>query len=172
MVGDADRVKLIDFGIASKRGADDSSGLGTPDYIAGEQVTENRGDLRTDLYAPGAMLYEMVTGRVPFSGPSPLAAMNVRLVRAPRPPHELEAEISLELQEVFSRALHRESRNRYAAAQEFLYDLRHLEKMRVPERGPAIESRTVAEIRRTLLCAALILIPILFFAVIIFLERL
>ncbi len=172
MIGDADRVKLIDFGIASKRGTDDFSGLGTPDYIAPEQVTGSRGDLRTDLYALGVMLYEMVTGRVPFSGPSPLATMNMRLVRAPQPPRELEPKVSLELQKVIGRAIQREPRDRYAAAQEFLYDLRHPEEVRVPEREPAIELRNPAEIRKTLLYAALILIPILLFAVILFVERL
>ena len=118
-------MKLIDFGIASKAGARRltytgfSPALGTPDYIAPEQVKGKRGDQRTDLYATGVMLYEMLTGEVPFSGPSPLAVMNERLLRPPPPPREAEPSISPQLQEVLYRALEREPRNRYATAHEF-----------------------------------------------------
>src|SRR5579864_1685524 len=79
MVDDRDEIKLIDFGIAMKEDArrltfvNVSSMLGTPDYIAPEQVQGKRGDQRSDMYALGIMLYEMLTGQVPFSGPNPLA---------------------------------------------------------------------------------------------------
>ena len=100
MVGDNDRIKLIDFGIAMKEDArrltfvNVSSMLGTPDYIAPEQVQGKRGDQRSDMYALGIMFYEMLTGQVPFSGPNPLAVMNDRLVRDPIPPRELNPDNS------------------------------------------------------------------------------
>ena len=78
------QIKLIDFGIAMKEEArrltfvNVSSLLGTPDYISPEQVKGARGDQRSDIYAVGIMLYEMLTGRVPFVGPNPLAVMNER----------------------------------------------------------------------------------------------
>src|SRR5438105_1227740 len=78
-------VKLVDFGIALLQGARRltfrrlTSGFGTPDYMAPEQVQGDRGDARTDLYALGVMLYEMLTGEVPYQGDSPLAVMSQRV---------------------------------------------------------------------------------------------
>src|SRR5207302_8447817 len=78
-------VKLVDFGIALLQGAPRltfrrlTSGFGTPDYMAHEQVQGDRGDARTDLYALGVMLYEMLTGDVPYHGDSPLAVMSQRV---------------------------------------------------------------------------------------------
>ena len=89
MVCEGDRIKIIDFGIAMKEDArrltftDMSPVLGTPDYISPEQVKGQRGDQRSDIYALGAMLYEMLTGQPPFTGPNPLAVMNERLLIDP-----------------------------------------------------------------------------------------
>ena len=86
MVDEWNRIKLIDFGIAMKEDArrityaSPSPMLGTPDYISPEQVKGQRGDQRSDIYALGAMLYEMLTGQPPFTGPNPLAVMNERLL--------------------------------------------------------------------------------------------
>ena len=96
MVDDQDNVKLIDFGIASLETAKRltytgySQALGTPEYISPEQVKVKRGAARADLCALGVMLYEMLTGRTPFSGPSPLAVMNDRLINHPFPPHKAD----------------------------------------------------------------------------------
>ncbi len=75
MLGPNDEIKLIDFGIASQAGAKRltyagfTQALGSPDYISPEQVKGKRGDARSDLYAVGVMLYEMLSGRTPFFGP-------------------------------------------------------------------------------------------------------
>ena len=85
MVDEDDNIKLIDFGIAgdtrSRRltYANFTATLGTPNYISPEQVKGKRGDGRCDIYSMGVILYEMLTGKLPFTGPSPLAAMNDRL---------------------------------------------------------------------------------------------
>src|SRR5580692_2374766 len=85
MIGKDDRIKLIDFGIAAKAGARRltfgklSQVAGTADYISPEQVKGKRGDARSDLYALGIMLYEMLSGKMPFCGSNPLTVMNARL---------------------------------------------------------------------------------------------
>jgi serine/threonine protein kinase len=118
MIDDQGRIKLIDFGIAASAGArrltfaNFSKTMGTPDYISPEQVKGKRGDVRSDIYALGVMLYEMSTGALPFSGPNPFAVMNSRLLNYPVPPRELNPEISPQLQEIIYRALEREPKNR------------------------------------------------------------
>jgi serine/threonine-protein kinase len=131
-------VKLVDFGIALLKGARRltfrrlTTGFGTPDYMAPEQVQGDRGDARTDLYALGVMLYEMLTGEVPYRGDSPLAVMSQRvttdapLLRRARPglPPHLEA--------VIWRALRRDPGERYASMAELRHDLSHLDEVDIP----------------------------------------
>ncbi|HLZ30769.1 MAG TPA: serine/threonine-protein kinase [Chloroflexota bacterium] len=131
-------VKLVDFGIALLKGARRltfrrlSSGFGTPDYMAPEQVQGDRGDARTDLYAVGVMLYEMLTGEVPYQGDSPLAVMSQRvttdapLLRARRP------ELPPALEAVVWRALRREPAERYQSMADLRHDLGHLDEVNIP----------------------------------------
>jgi serine/threonine protein kinase len=140
MVDDQDNIKLIDFGIAGDAAArrltyaNFTATLGTPDYISPEQVQGKRGDGRSDIYAAGVILYEMLSGKLPFTGPSPMAAMNDRLLNHPLPPSIAEPSISPQLQEVLYRALERDPRNRYAKASEFKHDLEHLDQVGVEDR--------------------------------------
>jgi eukaryotic-like serine/threonine-protein kinase len=179
MVDAEDKIRLIDFGIAGSAGArrltfaNFSRNMGTPDYISPEQVRGKRGDARSDVYSLGVILYEMVTGKVPFSGPNPFAVMNDRLLNAPEPPSALEPSITPQLQEILYRALEREPKNRYANARELAYDLEHQEQVGVANRPEAAkrERRKSPEAHRVLLYATLVLVPLLVFGMLLLVAR-
>ena len=179
MLDSEDRIKLIDFGIAAKTGARRltfaklSQTLGTPDYISPEQVKGKRGDARSDLYAVGVMLYEMLTGKVPFTGPNAFVIMNDRLLNNPVPPREIDPAISPRLQEIIYRALERDPSKRYASAREFAWDLEHQEQVGVAER-PELRDwkrRRRPWPRRILFYLALALIPVIIFALLLYVAR-
>ncbi|HKD59411.1 MAG TPA: serine/threonine-protein kinase [Terracidiphilus sp.] len=140
MVDANDDIKLIDFGIAGDTGskrltyANFTATLGTADYISPEQIKGKRGDGRSDIYAMGVILYEMLSGRIPFTGSSPMEVMNDRLLNYPMPPSVAEPSISPQLQEVLYRALERDPQNRYANAREFAHDLQHLDQVGIEDR--------------------------------------
>jgi serine/threonine protein kinase len=179
MVGEGDEIHLIDFGIAASAGARRltfahfSQSMGTPDYISPEQVRGKRGDARSDIYALGVMLYEMLTGVVPFSGPNPFAVMNDRLLNQPVPPREIEPSITPQLQEIVYRAMEREPKNRYASAREMARDLLHQDEVGVAARPDAEQwkMRRSPERRRIVLYAALALIPVVLFGLLLFVSR-
>jgi serine/threonine protein kinase len=143
MIDAEDRIKLIDFGIAREAGARRltyarlTKALGTPDYVAPEQVKNKRGDAPCDLYATGVILFEMLTGELPFQGPNPITAMNQRLVADPIPARSIDPAISPELEEVVQRALERDPDHRYQTARAFAHDLLHQEPTGVEERAAA-----------------------------------
>jgi serine/threonine protein kinase len=180
MVDNDDCTKLIDFGIAGRAGARQltfgslSQIMGTPDYIAPEQVNGKPGDARSDVYALGVMLYEMVTGELPFRGSNPFAVMNDRLVNNPIPPRELEPGISPKLQEVIYRALRRDPARRYATAAEFTWDLEHPDEIEVVDR-PELRDwdwRKRPVVKSIAWYLGLALIPIVIFALLLQAARL
>jgi len=179
MIDDQDNIKLIDFGIAANAGARRltfaklSATMGTPDYISPEQVKGKRGDARSDLYALGVMLYEMLAGRVPFQGPNPFAIMNDRLLNNPMPPRELNAEISPQLQEIIYRALERDPKKRYASAHEFIWDLDHQDQVGVADRPELRDwrQRRSPWLKKILFYIMLFLIPIIIFALMFFVAK-
>ena len=179
MLDSEDRIKLIDFGIAAKTGARRltfaklSQTLGTPDYISPEQVKGKRGDARSDLYAVGVMLYEMLTGKAPFTGPNAFVIMNDRLLNSPVPPREIDPTISPQLQEIIYRALERDPSKRYASAREFAWDLEHQDQVGAAER-PELRDwkrRRRPWPRRILFYLVLALIPVIIFALLLYVAR-
>jgi len=178
MVDDADRVKIIDFGIAMKEDArritfvELTAMLGTPDYIAPEQVKGKRGDQRSDIYSLGVMFYEMLCGEPPYSGPNPLAVMNERLLHDPVRARERRAEISAELNEILERAMEREPRSRYQTAGEMAWELEHQDEIRL-ERAEAAQVGGVQlpRGRRMMLYAGLALVPIAIFVLMVVMAR-
>jgi serine/threonine-protein kinase len=179
MVDDADRVKLIDFGIAAKSGSRRltftklSQVMGTAEYISPEQVKGKRGDARSDLYALGIMLYEMLTGKTPFSGANPFVIMNDRVLNNPVPLREVDPGISPQLQEIVYRALERDPKSRYASAREFAWDLQHPDQVGVADRPELRDwkQRRTLGARKILIYAMLALIPVAIFGLLLLVAR-
>ena len=179
MVDANDNVKLIDFGIAANAKsrrltfAKLSQTMGTPDYISPEQVKGKRGDARSDLYALGVMLYEMLTGRVPFTGENAFLIMNDRLLNNPLPPREIDPTITPQLQEIIYRAMERNPKSRYASAQEFARDLQQQEHVGVAERAELHnwKDRRTPWGRKILFYVALALLPVVVFALLLYVAK-
>src|SRR6266478_1269521 len=135
------RTKIMDFGIALDESARRltwsglSSTIGTPDYMAPEQVSGRRGDVRTDIYSLGVILYEMLTGNLPYSGPNVYTVMRSKTAEDPQPPSAFKPDIDPHLEEIILHAIERSPRDRYASAQEVLEDLR--DPSRVVPKGRA-----------------------------------
>ena len=146
-------VKLMDFGIA----VDTSSGkmtwgglsqaMGTPDYMAPEQIKAHRGDARTDLYSLGCMLYEMLTARVPFPHETIYAAMHAKTESHPPSPRSLRAEISPQLEEIVLSLLERDPGNRPESALEVREKLAHPNSVVLVDRSHREEPRLSATAR-------------------------
>jgi serine/threonine protein kinase len=129
------RLKIADFGTAQLAGARRltwkhlSESLGTPDYMSPEQVQGARGDNRSDIYAWGVMMYEMLTGQVPFQGDNSLAVMAGHMQADPEPPRAIRPEIPPALEAVVLHAMRRFAESRYQSAEDILADLDRLERL-------------------------------------------
>jgi len=126
-------IRILDFGIAKAARmrrltfAGFSPTMGTPDYMAPEQVNGRRGDHRTDIYSLGAILYEMVTGKVPFEGESPYVVMNVRTTGDPTAPRKLNEHLTPVMEEIVLHALARNPEERYESAAQMKAELDNYE---------------------------------------------
>ncbi|MFI1497765.1 protein kinase [Streptomyces platensis] len=115
-------VKVVDFGIAkalsevATRLTGTGVAVGTPAYLAPEQINGAETDHRTDLYAVGCLLYELLTGRPPYTGDSPFSVMHQHLAAEPVPPSRLRPELPPAVDAVIARALHKRREDRFADA--------------------------------------------------------
>lgn len=116
------RAKVIDFGLAKAAfmAGMTATGLiiGTPEYMAPEQVKGLAQDARTDVYSLGALAYHMLVGRPPFAGETPIAIGFAHVTEPPRPPTQLRAEIPPSLERAVLQALEKEPAKRFADAAE------------------------------------------------------
>src|SRR5919108_2034268 len=124
------RLKVTDFGIA-RHGASQMTEagpiMGTAQYLSPEQARGAPVTAASDLYSAGVVLYEMLTGKVPFNGDSAIEIAMKHVNDAPRPPSHLRSEISPELDQVVLRALAKEPEDRYQTAEDFIEDLERVE---------------------------------------------
>jgi serine/threonine-protein kinase len=128
-------IRIMDFGIAKFEGQRRltfgafTPAMGTPDYMAPEQVKGKRGDERTDIYALGAILYEMAAGATPFEGESPYAVMNARLTGDPSAPRKVNPKLTPALEEIILHAMERDPAQRYPSAAAMKAELDDYEKV-------------------------------------------
>jgi serine/threonine-protein kinase len=117
------RVKVIDFGLAkaSFLAGMTATGLilGTPEYMAPEQVRGLPCDARTDIYSLGALAYHMFTGRPPFAGETPIAIGFAHVTEAPIPPKKLRPELPDSLSSALEKALEKDPNKRFVDVAEF-----------------------------------------------------
>jgi serine/threonine-protein kinase len=127
LVRGGQRAVLIDFGLASLADELPLTGagmcIGSPSYLAPERLLGQPHDVRTDLYAIGVILYEMVAGAKPFAGDSPQETMRLALHRPPRPLRAVRRDIAPALDRVITRALAKDPARRFADAEEMLLAL-------------------------------------------------
>jgi eukaryotic-like serine/threonine-protein kinase len=132
---------LLDFGLSWHAHYPDllaeemRMAVGSPPWIAPEQVVGVRGDPRSDVFAIGVMLYELATGELPFGDPQTRGGMRQRLWMDPAPPRLLQPTVPGWLQEIILRCLEPEAAQRYASAAHLAFDLSNPEQVQVGERG-------------------------------------
>ena len=153
LITDSGQVKIMDFGIALDESARRltwsglSSTIGTPDYMAPEQVSGRRGDVRTDIYALGTLLYEMSTGSLPFEGDNVYAVMRAKTGEDPQPPSRYQPELDPHLEELILHAISRQPRDRYLTAADMERDLHDPAQVVVTGRAKQLHPRSLATVR-------------------------
>jgi serine/threonine protein kinase/tetratricopeptide (TPR) repeat protein len=171
--GDA---RILDFGIARSLGAKGITGagvmIGTPEYMSPEQVEAKDIDQRSDIYSLGIILYEMLTGRVPFEADTPFAIGVMQKGETPRNPRELNPNIPETLSEGILKCLEKQKDNRYQSVEDVLSELGKIEtgiptaERAPPEKKPMTSKEvTVTFSPKKVLIPALIIVALAIIAV-------
>ena len=146
MIDKDGNARIMDFGIARSLKEKGITGagvmIGTPEYMSPEQVEGKEIDQRTDIYSLGVILYEMVTGRVPFEGDTALSIAVKHKTERPKDPKDLNPQISEDISRIIMTCLEKEKEKRYQSAGEVRSELENIEKglpttaQIIPEKKP------------------------------------
>ncbi len=132
MVNSKNQIKVMDFGLAKLKGSlklsKTSSTVGTLAYMAPEQIQGGEVDARSDIFSFGVVLYELLTGHLPFDAVHEAAMMYAILNEAPQPVQKYLPEISSELVHILNRALEKDPEDRYQTVHDMVIDLRRVKK--------------------------------------------
>ena len=140
---------LLDFGLSCNALYPDllaeelRKAVGSPAWMAPEQVVGVRGDLRSDIFAIGVMLYQLLTGKLPYGAPQTPGGLRQRLWMTPRPPRQLKPLLPPWLQEVVLRCLEPEAARRYPSAAHLAFDLLHPDQVSITELGQKTQGASV-----------------------------
>jgi len=147
MIDEEGRARIMDFGIARSLAGQSITGagvmIGTPEYMSPEQVEGKDVDQRTDLYSLGVILYEMVAGRLPFMGETPLSVAHMQKYEAPEDPKKINSQVSDDLARIILKCLAKDPGKRFQSAAELGAELGKIEE------GLPTTARFVAERTRT-----------------------
>jgi len=132
MIDTEGNARIMDFGIARSLEAKGITGagvmIGTPEYMSPEQVEGKETDQRSDIYSFGVILYEMVTGRVPFEGDTPFTIGVKHKSETPKDPREINAQIPKDISRVILKCLEKDKDKRYQSAGEIRSELMNIEE--------------------------------------------
>lgn len=138
MIGRDGNARIMDFGVARSLRAKGITGegtiIGTPEYMSPEQVEGNEADQRSDIYSLGVIFYEMMTGRVPFEGDTPLSIAIKHKAEAPPNPRRFNERIPEDISRIILRCLEKSKDKRYQTAEQFLSELNILDKEKYDQR--------------------------------------
>jgi serine/threonine protein kinase/tetratricopeptide (TPR) repeat protein len=147
MIDKEGNAKIMDFGIARSISVKGITGagvmIGTPEYMSPEQVEGKEVDQRSDIYSMGIILYEMLTGQVPFEGDTPFTIGVKQKSETPRDPKELNAQIPQDLSRLILKCLEKDKERRYQSAGELGADLEKIEKGVPTTERPIPKRKTV-----------------------------
>jgi tetratricopeptide (TPR) repeat protein/tRNA A-37 threonylcarbamoyl transferase component Bud32 len=178
MVDEEGNARIMDFGIARSLKAKGLTGsgvmIGTPEYMSPEQAEIKEVDRRSDIYSLGVILYEMLTGKVPFEGETPLSIAMKHKSQAPRDPKEINAHIPEELSRVILKCMEKDRDKRYQNAEDILSELKRIEEgiptteRVLPKRRPlSTKEITVTFKLQKLLIPALVVVALAIIGIII-----
>jgi tetratricopeptide (TPR) repeat protein len=178
MIDKEGNARIMDFGIARSLMAKGITGagvmIGTPEYMSPEQAEVKDVDQRSDIYSLGVILYEMVTGRTPFEGETPLGIAMKHKSEVPKDPKEINAQIPDDLSRVILKCLEKDKEKRYQSAGEVRSELENIEEgiptteRVVPKRKPITSKEiTVTFSPKKLLIPVLVVVAMVIAALII-----